>query len=65
MAKSNHGRVNDALELLNRGGLRPFVEPSVPISEKWIQQRMMGQKTRNKFTDYWKGHEIKGDDDER
>ncbi len=23
-------------------------------SEKWIQQRMMGQETRNKLTDYWK-----------
>jgi len=30
-------------------------------SEKWIQQRMMGQETRNKLTDYWKGHEIKGE----
>ena len=28
-------------------------------SEKWIQQRMMGQETRNKLTDYWKDHEIK------
>jgi hypothetical protein len=27
-------------------------------SEKWIQQRMMGQETRNKLTDYWKKHEI-------
>lgn len=27
-------------------------------SEKWIQQRMTGQETRNKLTDYWKGHEI-------
>jgi hypothetical protein len=23
-------------------------------SEKWIQQRMTGQETRNKMTDYWK-----------
>jgi DNA-damage-inducible protein D len=23
-------------------------------SEQWIQQRMMGQETRNKLTDYWK-----------
>jgi len=30
-------------------------------SEKWIQQRMMGQETRNKLTDYWKEHEIKGE----
>jgi len=28
-------------------------------SEKWVQQRMMGQETRNKLTDYWKNHEIK------
>lgn len=28
-------------------------------NEKWIQQRMMGQETRNKLTDYWKDHEIK------
>jgi len=27
-------------------------------SKKWIQQRMMGQETRNKLTDYWKDHEI-------
>jgi DNA-damage-inducible protein D len=27
-------------------------------SEKWIQQRMMGQETRNKLTDYWKNHAI-------
>jgi hypothetical protein len=31
--------------------------------EKWIQQRMMGQETRNKLTDYWKGHEIKGEEE--
>ena len=28
-------------------------------SEKWIQQRMMGQETRNKLTDYWGGHGVK------
>ncbi len=28
-------------------------------SEKWIEQRMLGQETRNKLTDYWKEHEIK------
>ncbi|HAT6355225.1 BRO family protein [Legionella pneumophila] len=27
-------------------------------SEKWIQQRMTGQETRNKLTDYWKEHGI-------
>lgn len=28
-------------------------------SEKWIQQRMTGQETRNKLTDYWSTHEVK------
>ena len=28
-------------------------------SEKWIQQRMTGQETRNKLTDYWAKHDIK------
>ncbi len=28
-------------------------------SEKWIQQRMMGQETRAKLTDYWANHDIK------
>lgn len=28
-------------------------------SDKWIQQRMTGQETRNKLTDYWSGHDIK------
>ena len=28
-------------------------------SEKWIQQRMMGQETRNKLTDYWRDNEVK------
>ena len=27
--------------------------------QKWIQQRMMGQETRNKLTDYWKDHKVK------
>jgi hypothetical protein len=27
-------------------------------SDKWIQQRMTGQETRHKFTDYWAGHDI-------
>ena len=28
-------------------------------STKWIQQRMTGQETRNKLTDYWATHDIK------
>jgi len=32
-------------------------------SDKWIQQRMTGQETRNKLTDYWSTHEIKKGDE--
>src|SRR3989338_733962 len=28
-------------------------------SQKWIQQRMMGQETRNKLTDYWQENDVK------
>ena len=51
--------------------MKEMVDPSTAIdraretykklgrSEKWIQQRMTGQETRNKLTDYWKDHDIK------
>jgi hypothetical protein len=32
-------------------------------SEKWIQQRMTGQETRNKLTDYWATHDVKQGDE--
>ncbi|MES2824639.1 MAG: BRO family protein [Pseudomonadota bacterium] len=32
-------------------------------SEKWIQQRMTGQETRNKLTDYWAEHGVKKGDE--
>jgi len=32
-------------------------------SEKWIQQRMMGQETRNKLTDYWSENKVKEKDE--
>jgi len=32
-------------------------------SQKWIQQRMMGQEIRNKLTDYWKNNEVKERDE--
>jgi DNA-damage-inducible protein D len=28
-------------------------------SDKWIQQRMTGQETRNKLTDYWRENDVK------
>ena len=32
-------------------------------SEKWIQQRMTGQETRNKLTDYWQENGVKKGDE--
>jgi hypothetical protein len=32
-------------------------------SEKWIQQRMTGQETRNKLTDYWKQSGVEKSDE--
>jgi len=32
-------------------------------SDKWIQQRMTGQETCNKLTDYWATHDIKKGDE--
>ncbi|MFH1561261.1 MAG: BRO family protein [Patescibacteria group bacterium] len=32
-------------------------------SQKWIQQRMMGQEIRNKLTDYWKDNEVSRKDE--
>ncbi len=32
-------------------------------SEKWIQQRMTGQETRNKLTDYWKENDVEKKDE--
>lgn len=32
-------------------------------SEKWIQQRMTGQETRHKLTDYWANHDVKKGDE--
>jgi len=55
--------------------MKEMVDPSTAIdraretykklgrSEKWIQQRMTGQETRNKLTDYWKDHEITQDEE--
>jgi hypothetical protein len=32
-------------------------------SDKWIQQRMTGQETRNKLTDYWREHDVQSGDE--
>jgi len=58
LAKVGYERVeeiNDPEKALNRS--RDYWR-KMGRSEKWIQQRMMGQETRNKLTDYWQTHEV-------
>ena len=60
LAKVGYERVqeiNDPEKALNRS--RNYWQ-RMGRSEKWIQQRMMGQEIRNKLTDYWKDNEVKG-----
>ena len=59
------------LAKVGQGRVQEMADPSTAIdraretykklgrSEKWIQQRMTGQETRNKLTDYWSEHDIK------
>lgn len=59
LAKVGYERMQemaDPEKAVNRG--REFWERQ-GRSEKWIQQRMIGQETRNKLTDYWGGHGVK------
>lgn len=58
LAKVGHERIQeiaDPEKSINRGRTN---WQKLGRSKKWIQQRMMGQETRNKLTDYWKTHEI-------
>ncbi|MFA4831187.1 MAG: BRO family protein [Patescibacteria group bacterium] len=52
--------INDPEKALNRS--RDYWQ-KLGRSEKWIQQRMMGQEIRNKLTDYWKDNEVKEKDE--
>lgn len=52
--------INDPEKALNRS--RDYWQ-KMGRSQKWIQQRMMGQEIRNKLTDYWKDNEVKGQDE--
>ncbi|PJC40606.1 MAG: hypothetical protein CO042_02925, partial [Parcubacteria group bacterium CG_4_9_14_0_2_um_filter_41_8] len=52
--------INDPEKSLNRS--RAYWQ-RMGRSEKWIQQRMMGQEIRNKLTDYWKNNEVKEKDE--
>lgn len=53
LAKVGYERIQDISDpSLSVDRAREFWK-SAGRSEKWIQQRMMGQETRNKLTDYW------------
>lgn len=59
LAKVGHQRIQDMSDperSLNRA--RDYWQ-RMGRSQKWIQQRMMGQEIRNKLTDYWKDHKVK------
>jgi DNA-damage-inducible protein D len=63
LAKVGYERMQemtDPEKALNRG--REYWQKQ-GRSEKWIQQRMMGQETRNKLTDYWSEHDVKKGDE--
>jgi DNA-damage-inducible protein D len=63
LAKVGHERLKDMADpVLSLDRAREYWKRQ-GRSEKWVQQRMMGQETRNKLTDYWKNHEIKGEDE--
>lgn len=59
LAKVGYERIeeiNDPEKALNRS--RDYWQ-RMGRSQKWIQQRMMGQEIRNKLTDYWLSHQVK------
>jgi DNA-damage-inducible protein D len=63
LAKVGHERIqemNDPEKSLNRAREN---WKKYGRSQKWIQQRMMGQETRNKLTDYWSEHGVKEKDE--
>ena len=63
LAKVGHERIEEITnpeKALNRS--RDYWK-KLGRSEKWIQQRMMGQEIRNKLTDYWSEHEVKKGDE--
>ena len=63
LAKVGYERVqemSDPEKALNRG--RDYWQ-RMGRSQKWIQQRMMGQEIRSKLTDYWKDNEVKKQDE--
>ena len=63
LAKVGYERIQETVDpekSINRGRIN---WRRMGRSQKWIQQRMMGQETRNKLTDYWKNNEVKEQDE--
>ena len=63
LAKVGYERIQELSDLekgLNRSRL---YWQRMGRSLKWIQQRMMGQKIRNKLTDYWRDNKVKEKDE--
>ena len=58
LAKVGYERIQDMSDPANSLDRAREYWKQLGRSEKWIQQRMMGQETRNKLTDYWSEHEI-------
>lgn len=63
LAKVGHERIQDMADPAKAVDRARSYWQQHGRSEKWIQQRMMGQETRNKLTDYWKTHEITKDEE--
>lgn len=62
LAKVGHERIQDMADPAKAIDRARSYWQQHGRSEKWIQQRMMGQETRNKLTDYWKTHKITKDE---
>ena len=63
LAKVGYERIQETVDpekSINRGRVN---WQRMGRSDKWIQQRMMGQEIRNKLTDYWKDNEVKEKDE--
>jgi len=58
LAKVGYERIKDITDPANSLDRAREYWKQQGRSEKWIQQRMLGQETRNKLTDYWQDHEI-------
>jgi len=58
LAKIGHERVKEMADPSTAIDRARETYKKLGRSEKWIQQRMTGQETRNKLTDYWKDHDI-------